>query len=741
VTIVVDNESSILSRLPSLIAATIVQSWLSFPVCSAQILENGFGPLTSLPLAEQYGHLIELDPAEESIFPQILLWSSESPLGAVIQLDDQRRGNVVGRMQFPKQPIQLFVEKLKKNESKYLIEISSSTLIVMDWNERDSLTVLKQTALPFLPSTWCVADLNNDGNTDIALAEKNNPGIRPMFGNGKGGFRVGKLIAPDNAIGAIAAAYLNNDFLVDLIVFDWVKSELHALYGVGRGRFLDQSTFPVFSDVESIDARPTRNDGPLDLVLRTREPGGLQIWDGNDLGDFRQRENSFSFEPRSPVRIFDANAHKQAGLLSVVGSREAKIFPRLDDPDNFVTVAGTSEIRDGMLLNSSDSTAVLALLGGDGKELTFVSSFAGRVPWQDSLVLAVGGGAAGVSISELRDNGRTSILTVNSGSRSISIFDVERDGGFRAQRQIQMDTAAAEISLIQSSDSTAHAILTDESRGIVTNATVHLYARTIESNIIPTSIGTTVLFTSRRAESVEFGTEVRAAAQHSASFSFFRQLNESQFLEQTFRLPEPYELVGGTFGDINRDGYRDLVIVFHHPDSTMLELATSNGDSAMDMKQIGEPHETSLPFAPQAMLWLADMNGDDTLDIVCLIPERQGTIYVLFGGSKANFSETQQIAVGVDLKGRTDLQIVDCNNDKLPDLVYRDSTTEMLRWWKNEKKLPNAPKLSESRAIGTIRVTGKFFVCDLNGDGFPEIAVTEPRLGRLRIFDGKKIFH
>jgi hypothetical protein len=538
----------------------------------------------------------------------------------------------------------------------------------------------------------------------------------------------------------MAAAFLNNDFLIDLLVYDWVKSELHALYGVGRGRFLDQSTFPVSGEVESIDARPTRERGPLDLILTIRNPRSVQVWEGNDLGDFRARENQFTFEPHSTVHIIEVDTSKQIGLISGGGSREAKVFPHLDDSENSVSVAGTLEIRDALWLNLKDSGPALALLGNDGKELVVVQSLSEPVALRDSLVLAAGSGTMGVCFTARESSGSSKIISINSGSRSLSAFIVGKDGAIQAHRQIQLDTSATDISLIPFGDSTMHAILTDANQGILTNAKVHVYERSMESNIIPAAVGTTVRFASRRGESVEFGTEVRTGGTPAASYSFFRQLNESQFLEQTFRLPEPYEIVGGAFGDINRDGFPDLVILFHHPDSASLELATSFGDSAMTMKQVGEPHETSLPSSTRTFVWLVDMNADDSLDLVCLMPDRQGAMYVLAGAGESRFAAAKQLAAGINLNRPADLQIVDCNFDKLPDMVFRDGNTESLRWWKNETGGSKIETPRHSNAIGYLNVPGRFSVGDLNGDGFPEIAITEPRLGRLKIFDGAQFF-
>jgi hypothetical protein len=137
---------------------------------------------------------------------------------------------------------------------------------------RDTLQVVSKTKLPFEPEKILVGDYNNDGHLDVLLYAHNTPGILPLIGNSKGHFMLGKIIALDNAIGAADFAHVNNDNLIDLIVWDWVKSELHVLYGVGKGRFIDQSVFPVQGDVDVLVATSIVRGHSLDLMLKMTNP-------------------------------------------------------------------------------------------------------------------------------------------------------------------------------------------------------------------------------------------------------------------------------------------------------------------------------------------------------------------------------------------------------------------------------------------------------------------------------------
>ena len=127
----------------------------------------------------------------------------------------------------------------------YLSCLSDRTISVLLHFESDTVLPSRVIHVPFPPSRCIEADINNDGKSDLLVFDSKTPGIRPYIGDGRGNFRQGKTIAPENSVEALACAFFNNDDILDLIFYDWVKGDLHVLYGVGRGRFIDQSTFPV----------------------------------------------------------------------------------------------------------------------------------------------------------------------------------------------------------------------------------------------------------------------------------------------------------------------------------------------------------------------------------------------------------------------------------------------------------------------------------------------------------------
>ncbi len=181
----------------------------------------------------------------------------------------------------------------------YLSCLSDRTISVLLRFESDTVLPSRVIHVPFPPSRCIEADINNDGKSDLLVFDSKTPGIQPYIGDGRGNFRQGKTIAPENAVEALACAFFNNDNILDLIFYDWVKGELHVLYGVGRGRFIDQSTFPVQEDVGDITVVPAAPNRPVRLLLLLKKSPGLQTWEGNDFGDFKMiRSNTFNSLPQ-----------------------------------------------------------------------------------------------------------------------------------------------------------------------------------------------------------------------------------------------------------------------------------------------------------------------------------------------------------------------------------------------------------------------------------------------------------
>jgi len=126
-------------------------------------------------------------------------------------------------------------------------------------------------AAPVFPNSIAVGDFNHDGKLDLAVAPTNSSSgfgteVLVLLGNGDGTFRpaihytVG--ILPDS----VAAADLNHDGNLDLVVANNQSNSVSVLLGRGDGTFLPAVNYAVPQLPQFVAVADFNHDGNLDLI-------------------------------------------------------------------------------------------------------------------------------------------------------------------------------------------------------------------------------------------------------------------------------------------------------------------------------------------------------------------------------------------------------------------------------------------------------------------------------------------
>ncbi len=143
------------------------------------------------------------------------------------------------------------------------------------------------------PFSVTVGDLNGDQEPDLVVANSghfsDDPGnISILLGKGDGTFQPPKNITVGNIPVFTAVADFNNDGKQDLAVANFVDNTVSILRGNGDGSFGAPTTlsFPPFSQVLQVFAADVDGDHNQDLVVG----GGSNVWivKGNGFGSFGQ---------------------------------------------------------------------------------------------------------------------------------------------------------------------------------------------------------------------------------------------------------------------------------------------------------------------------------------------------------------------------------------------------------------------------------------------------------------------
>jgi len=131
------------------------------------------------------------------------------------------------------------------------------------------------------PSSMAVADFNNDGNLDLAVASLTGNFVTLLLGNGTDGFATA-LTSPF-PVGlqpvAMATADFNGDLLPDLAIANSGSNNVTVLLNNGAGWFAAgaNSPFAAGTDPVSIAVGDFNLDGARDLVVANPTEGSVTI--------------------------------------------------------------------------------------------------------------------------------------------------------------------------------------------------------------------------------------------------------------------------------------------------------------------------------------------------------------------------------------------------------------------------------------------------------------------------------
>jgi hypothetical protein len=238
------------------------------------------------------------------------------------------------------------------------------------------------------PRSLAVADFNGDGKLDVA--EMNNGGttINVLLGNGSGGLSnaTGSPITTGSNPWGGAAADLNNDGFMDLIIPNYGSNTVSILLGNGSGGFNAASAVTVTGAPAYVATGDFNQDGNMDFASSNNSAGTVSVLLGNGSGGFSQAVGSPITTGSGPLAIVAADFNGD-GLLDIA---------------------------------SEDSTgnAVSILLGnGSGGFSTTSPVNVGTFP-------------GGLAVADFTADGFADLVTGNESSANINVLLGNGNGGF-----------------------------------------------------------------------------------------------------------------------------------------------------------------------------------------------------------------------------------------------------------------------------------------------------------------------
>ena len=325
-----------------------------------------------------------------------------------------------------------------------------------DKNDSGSVTVLlgdgrggfhPATGSPFpaghLPNDIAIADMNNDGNLDLVIANHQSPYLRVLLGDGRGGFH----LAPGSPVDvhsyphphAVVVADFNSDGKLDAATDSWGNNQIEILRGDGTGRLSTPGTFFATGrrPYERLRTADFNHDGHPDIVTTNLDDGTVSVLLGDGRGGLQNAPGSPFSAGAKPweVAVSDLNGDGNADLIVIpyqrdisspdenvasilLGDGHGGFRSRPGTPLSLGNCRGANSVTTGDITGDRTQTIVVAC--AESRTICLYHRAAdGNFT---ATIQPIAGGWGSVAIARLTADKRGAIITANADAGSITIY-------------------------------------------------------------------------------------------------------------------------------------------------------------------------------------------------------------------------------------------------------------------------------------------------------------------------------
>ncbi len=236
-------------------------------------------------------------------------------------------------------------------------------------------------------------DFNEDGLTDVLVANYYTGDFTPQFGDGAGGFTPGSPYDVGTYPISVITADFNEDGHLDLAVSSNESGTILVILGAGNGTFSPGGLLVAGTNPASLTYGDFNGDGHVDIAVANRSSNNVSVLLGNGLGGFASSVSYAGGTYPVQVAAADINADGITDLATVnAGSQDLSLwlglgngifqgaqYVPLPEPPQALTFGDFNE--DGLtdiVVAMGASSGVLFGLGGGA--FNYVSVGSGGLP-------------------------------------------------------------------------------------------------------------------------------------------------------------------------------------------------------------------------------------------------------------------------------------------------------------------------------------------------------------------------
>ncbi|MBI4603026.1 MAG: VCBS repeat-containing protein [Planctomycetes bacterium] len=515
-----------------------------------------------------------------------------------------------------------------------------------------------------------LADLDSDGDLDVATANRLSEDVALLLNDGSGDFAPAARVplrggAPQ---GILAADLGADDGRPDLAVP--VETGVEVLAGQGGGGFRFASSFALEAailepGVSGLAAADLQGDGRLDLALGSYSVREVTALLGKGDRSFRSAATlSLDGVPRG-LAAGDIDGDGDPEIVAVTSRQDVALLWN----DRSGSPASVSFLRRGFAIPHEPHALALADLDGDSA----ADAAAATGTW-GSLAVLRNDGSGGLG------HLKTYPLAPNGGLESIAPVDLDRDGRLDL---VAADAGSSRLRVLRNAGEAAFA-----AAGSL-------------------SVGIRPVFVAAGDLDRDGAGDVLSVNQGADSVSVLLNAGDGKLgPERAVRVGAGP--ISAALGDLDSDGDLDAAVANESSSSASILLGDGAG---------GFPRRADIDVARPGSIAAADLDADGRRDIA-VASAAQGGVLILRNQGGGGFEPARIVPVGQPLNS---LAAGDLNGDGRADLVGADFTQSRLWVLLHEAGLKYRPPASFPTGNGPRAVV----LGDLNGDGSLDLVTAD----------------